>query len=144
MENETTKIEVPTEVHHDQKIPPTMWKWYFGWHPRILLTVPIFIFFVYSGLWFILDEIGDVIYFFQSKPVTWGAVFLIIFLGSFLLILIFAPIYICFLSIGWLYEIMIGNHGAWKKFLYTIGIILLVLIGTSLIRLFTAWILGIL
>lgn len=37
-----------------------------------------------------------------------------------------------------------GNYTAWKKFLYSIGIILMVVFGTSIIRLFTAWMLGIL
>ncbi len=134
MENETNALEKT----------PTLWKWYFGWHPRLFLSVPIFLMFAYQGLWFIWAEIQDITFFFQTKPITWGAIFLIMFFGTFLIWFILAPIYICFASIGWLYQINIGNKTAWRKFLYTIGIILLVIFGTSLIRLFTAWILGIL
>jgi len=137
MENEITKKESTKEI-------PTIWKWYFGWHPRILLTVPIFLFFVYSGIWFIFAEISDIVFLFQTTPVTWGSIFLIMFLGSFLIMLILLPIYICFYAISWLYEIIVGNYTSWKKFLYTVGVILLVLFGTSLVRLFTAWIFGIL
>lgn len=122
----------------------TLWKWYFGWHPRILLTLPIFLIFAYQGVWFIWAEISDVIFFFQHTPVTWGAILFIVFLGAIVIWFIIAPIYICFGSIVWLYQINIGKNTAWKKFLYSAGIILLVVFGTSIIRLFTAWILGIL
>ncbi len=145
MENETNLLKnTPTSEAYQTKETPTLWKWYFGWHPRLFLSVPIFLLFAYQGLWFVWAEIGDVVFFFQTKPVTWGSIFLIMFFGSFLIWFILAPIYICFASIEWLYEINIGKHTAWKKFLYTVGIILLVVFGTSIIRLFTGWILGIL
>ena len=131
----------PHVVHH-VKHKPTMWKWYFCWHPRVLLTVPIFLLFAYQGIWFFITEIKDVIYFFHSMPVTWGKIFLVIIFGSFLLMLVLLPIYLCFASIEWLYEIVTGEHTAWKKFLYSTGIILLVFVGTSLIRMFTLWITG--
>ncbi len=125
------------------KKPPTMWKWYFSWHPRIFLTVPIFLIFVYQGFWFIWAEISDVIFFFNTTPITWASIFFILLLGSFFLSLLFLPIYICFCSISWLYEININFKG-WKKFLYSIGIIILVTFGPGLIRLLTNWMLGIL
>ena len=141
MKNEINSLE-ETPASEVQKIP-SLWKWYFGWHPRLFLSVPIFLFFVYQGLWFIWAEIQDMRFFFQNTEITWGAILLIMFFGAFLIWLIFAPIYICFASIGWLYEVNTGSYTAWKKFLYTIGIILLVLFGTSIIRLFTTWTLGI-
>lgn len=122
----------------------TIWKWYFGWHPRIFFTIPIFIIFVYQGIWLILSEISDIIIFFQDTSITWGRIFLVIFLGSFLLTLILSPIYISFCSISWLYEVNEKNQTPWKKFMYSLGIILLVVIGTSLIKIFTAWLLGVL
>jgi hypothetical protein len=103
--------------------------------------VPIFLLFVYQGLWFIWAEIRDVVFFFQHTEVTWGAIFLIFIGGSILVWFLLLPIYICFYSIEWLYQINIGNYTAWKKFLYSIGIILLVVFGTSIIRLFTTWVL---
>ena len=123
---------------------PTLWKWYFGWHPRVFLTAPIFLFFAYQGLWYIVAEINDVIFIFNNTPVTWGAVFLLIIFGTFLFALFVIPIYICFYSIDLFYEINIGNETAWKKFLYSIGIILLVIFGPGIIRLFTLWMLGVL
>lgn len=126
------------------KETPTLWKWYFGWHPRIFLTVPIFLLFVYQGFWFILAEIRDVVFFFQHTEITWGSIFLVLIFGSILIWFFLLPIYICFCSIEWLYQINIGNYTAWKRFLYSIGIILLVVFGTSIIRLFTLWVLGVL
>ncbi len=143
MENETTNKSPIHETHQVKEIP-TLWKWYFGWHPRILITVPIFLYFIYSGLWFIWAEIGDVIYFFQTKPVTWGSMFLIMFFGIFLFWFLLAPVLISFYSISWLYGMITRNYTAWKKFLYSTGIFLLVIVGTNLIHLFTLWILGIL
>jgi len=143
MENEPIERISISETYRIKETP-TLWKWYFGWHPRILINVPIFLLFVYHGIWFIWAELTDIIYFFQTKPVTWGAIILIMFFGFILMWFIIAPIYICFASINWLYEINIKNNTAWKKFLYSIGIILLVVFGTSIIRLFTAWALGIL
>ena len=138
MENEDIEKNI------DQtKEPPTLWKWYFGWHPRIFLTVPIFLLFVLQGLWFIRAIFGDVVFFFQHTEITWGSIFLVFIVGGFLITFIIAPIYLCFYSIGWLYEVNIGNDSAWKKFLYSIGLILLVVFGTSLIRLFNAWVIGI-
>jgi len=119
---------------------PTFWKWYFGWNPRIFLTAPIFLIFVYLGLWFVLAEIKDVLFFFQHTEVTWMAILLIMCFGVFLFWFIIAPIVICFWSIDWLYKINIEKNSPWKKFLYSIGIILLVTVGTSLIRAFTAWV----
>ena len=143
MENETTENSLFSETYQTKE-KPTLWKWYFGWHPRLFLTVPVFLFFVYQGIWFIFAEIEDVVFFFQTKPVTWGAIILIMFLSAFLIWFLLAPIVICFNSIEWLYKINIGDFTAWKKFLYSIGIFLLVLFGTSIIRIFTLWILGIL
>lgn len=125
------------------KETPTLWKWYFGWHPRILLTIPFFLMFVYQGLWFIWAEISDIIFFFNTTPITWGAIFLILILGTFFIGLLSLPIYICFCSISWFYEININNKG-WKRILYSIGIILLVSIGPGIIRALNNWILGIL
>lgn len=143
MEDEITSLEkIPDS--YQTKEPITLWKWYFGWHPRIFLTVPAFLTFVYSGFWFIWAEIHDVIYFFQTKPISWGSIILVLIFGSFLLSFIIAPIYICFASIDWLYEINIGNNTAWKKFLYSVGIILLVIFGTGIIRLLITWVLSIL
>lgn len=136
-------MEEPNIARTQDKQKPTLWKWYFGWHPRIFLTAPIFLLFVYQGIWFILKELGDIILYFQTKPVTWGAVFFIFILGSFLFFLLMLPIYICFLSVTWLYEVNIGDYTAWKKFLLSIGTILLVFFGTSIIYLITTWILGI-
>jgi len=144
MENETNLLEkTSTSETYQTKETPTIWKWYFGWNPRLFFSVPIFLVFAYQGLWFIWAEIQDVVFFFQHTEVTWGAILLIMIFGSFLIWFILAPIVICFCSISWLYEINTGNNTAWKKFLYSIGIILLVLLGTSIIRLFTTWILGI-
>lgn len=126
------------------KETPTLWKWYFAWHPRILLSVPIFLLFVYQGLWFIWAEISDVTFFFRHTEITWGSIFLVLIFGSLLIWFFLSPIYICFCSIEWLYQINIGNNTAWKKFLYSIGIVLLVVFGTSIIRLFTLWVLGVL
>lgn len=139
-----SEIEAIEEIPVNQtKQPPSFWKWYFGWHPRLFLTVPTFLLFVYQGLWYIWAEIQDVILFFTSRPITWGAIFLVMILGTFLTWFILAPIYISFSSLVWLYEINTGKYSAWKKFLSTLGIILLVMFGTGLIRLFTAWILQI-
>lgn len=144
MENETNPLrETSITETYIAKETPTLWKWYFGWHPRILFSLPIFLLFVYNGIWFIGAEIADVIYFFQTKPVSWGAIFLIIFFGAILFWLFIAPIYISFRSVGWIYEINIGNNTAWKKFLCSIGIVLLVVFGTSIIRIISIWILGI-
>ncbi len=142
MENET--IETTVSEIHSIKERPTLWKWYFGWRPQILIRVPILLFFIYSGIWFIWAELQDLIFFFHTKPVTWGAIFLILLFGSILVWFIIVPIYICFASIGWLYEIITGYSTPWRKFLYSIGIILLVIFGTSIIRLLVAWALGIL
>lgn len=143
MENEITPLEKISETPQTKE-PVTFWKWYFGFHPRLFLTVPVFLMFAYQGIWFLWAEIQDVFYFFQVKPITWGSILLVLLFGSFLIWFIFAPIYICFASINWLYEINIGKNTAWKKFLYSIGVILLVLFGPGIIRLFTSWILGIL
>lgn len=143
MENKTIEDTTVSETYQIKE-PPTLWKWYFGWRPQILFRVPIFLLFVYQGIWFILGEIQDVIFFFQHTPITWWSILLVMFFGSILVWFILAPIFICFMSIDWLYQINIGKNTAWRKFLYSIGIILLVLFGTSIIRLFTAWILGIL
>jgi len=145
MTNETNSLEkTPIPETYRAKETPTLWKWYFGWHPRLFFSVPIFLVFVYQGLWFIRAEIQDMVFFFQHTEVTWGAILLIMTFGSILIWFILAPIYICFGSIDWLYQINIGNYTAWKKFLYSIGIILLVVFGASIIRLLTAWVLGIL
>lgn len=145
MENETNLLEkTPATETYQVKEPITLWKWYFGWHPRLFLTVPTFLIFAIYGIWYIFAEFQDVIFFFQTKPVTWGAILLIVILGSVLIWFLVAPIYISFGSIYWLYQINIKNNTAWKKFLYSIGIILLVIFGTGIIRLFTDWILGIL
>lgn len=129
---------------YQTKQPPNLWKWYFGWHPRIFVTVPTFLLFVYSGLWFIWAEISDIVFFFQHTEITWRSIFVVFVLGNMVLWLIILPTYICFWSIEWLYQINVVNYTAWKKFLYSIGIILLVIFGTSAIRIFTAWIMGIL
>jgi hypothetical protein len=144
MGGEADILEMSPEIEADRsKEPVTLWRWYFGWHPRLFLTVPTFLIFIYQGISYIFIELRDVIYFFQSRPVTWGAIFLIIILGSILFWLVAAPIYISFGSISWLYEINVGNYTPWKKFLYSIGIFLLVIFGTWAIRLFTSWVLGI-
>lgn len=143
MEEETIEKVLVTETYQTKKIP-NLWRWYFAWHPRIFLTVPAFLLFVYSGFWFIWAEIRDIIFFFQTKPVTWGAIILIMLLGTLLIWFFIAPIYICFASIDWLYKINIGNKTAWKKFLYSIGILLLVIVGATIIRDLAAWILGVL
>lgn len=143
MENETTLLEEIPETY-PTKEPITFWKWYFGWHPRLFLTIPAFLLFAYQGIWFFWAEIQDIIYFFQTKPITWGSILLVILFGSFLIWFFILPIYICFGSIFLLYQINIENNTAWKKFLYSIGVILLVLFGPGIIRLFTSWILGIL
>ena len=134
--------EIPETTEFKQ--PISLWKWYFGWHPRLFLTIPFFLIFAYQGLWFIVAEFQDIVYFFQTTPVTWGSILLILLGGSILLWFILGPIYISFASIGWLYEISIGKQTAWKKFLSIVGIILLALVGPNLLRLFTNWILGIL
>ncbi len=130
----------------DNKHPakPTFWKWYFGWRPQILFRVPIFLMFVYQGIWVIWVTIQDIVFFFQTTPVTWGSIILIMIFGSILVWFFLLPIAICFGSIYWLYHINIEKYTAWRKFLYSIGIILLVMFGTGIIQLFTAWILGIL
>ena len=99
MENEKIEETLVSETYQIKE-EPTLWKWYFGWHPRIFLTLPIFVLFVYSGIWFIWTELKDIVFFFQTTPVTWGAIFLIVILGSVFLMLLLAPIYICFLSIS--------------------------------------------
>lgn len=124
--------------------PPTIWKWYFGWHPRIFVTLPVFLLFTYQGLWYIWAELQDIIFFFQTAPVTWGSIFLVLIFGAILMWFVLAPIVIPFMSINWLYEINIGEHTAWRKFIYSSGIILLVILGTGIIRFFTLWILGLL
>jgi hypothetical protein len=145
MEDETGILEkTPTPETYQVKKTTSLWRWYFGWHPRLFLTVPAFLIFVIYGIWYIVAEFQDVIYFFQNKPITWGSILLVLLFGSVLLWFIIAPIYISFCSISWLYEVNIKDSTAWKKFLSSIGIILLVLFGTSIIRLFTNWILGIL
>lgn len=136
--------EIPTLETYQTDKTPSMWKWYFGWHPRLFFTVPIFLVFVYQGISYIFSELGDVIRFFQKTPITWASIFLVIIFGSILFWFFAAPIYICINSINWLYEVNNGKYTAWKKFLFTIGIILLVLLGTEIIRLFTNWVLGIL
>lgn len=143
MEDETNSLEKRPVVETHKIEPPTFWRWYFGWHPRLFLTIPTFLIFAYQGVWFIGAEIQDIIYFFQTKPVTWGSIFLIMFLGSALISFIIMPIYICFASLVWLYEISIGNNTAWRKFLYSIGIVLLVFVGADVLHLFTNWIIGI-
>jgi len=47
---------------------------YIGWRPQIFVRVPAFLLFVYSGLWFIVVEIQDVINFFRYTPPTWGRI----------------------------------------------------------------------
>lgn len=136
--------EIFSDLDNKQHAKPTLWKWYFGWRPQILFRVPIFLVFAYQGFWYIWAEIRDIIYFFQTTPVTWGSILLVMLFGSILIWFFLAPIFICFYSIEWLYEINIGKNTAWKKFLYSIGIILLVIFGAGIIRLFTSWILGIL
>ena len=129
----------------EQKItkePPSMWKWYFGWHSRMLLTIPVFLLFVYQGIWFAIVTLRDVIIFFRYVQITWGAIFLVFILGGYLLMFLVAPAYICFCAIGWLYKVNIGENTAWGKFLYSIGISLLVFFGTSLIRMFNLWVMG--
>lgn len=142
MKKELTRIEDITEISQ-VKEPPTFWKWYFSFHPRLFLTIPAFLLFVYQGLWFVIAEIQDILYFFHTKPITWGSILLVLLFGSILIWFILAPIYICLYSISWLYEVNIGKYSAWRKFLYSIGIVLLVSFGPGLIRLFTSWILGI-
>lgn len=136
--------EIFSDSDSKQYTKTTLWKWYFGWRPQILFRVPLFLLFVYQGLWFVWAELQDVIFFFQTKPVTWGSILLIMIFGSILIWFILAPVVVCFGSIYWLYEINIGKNTAWRKFLYSIGIILLVMFGAGIIRLFTAWIFGIL
>jgi hypothetical protein len=143
MENKTEE-QMPVLETYLTKEPPTLWKWYFGWHPRIFITVPIFILFVFSGIWFIFTELQDVISFFRQTPVTWLTIFFVLILGSIFLTLLYLPIYICFRAIGWLYEINNENHTPWKKFLYSVGILLLVAIGATIIRDILAWIMGVL
>src|SRR5665648_502227 len=87
------------------KEPPTLWKWYFGWHPRIFLSIPIFLLFVYQGLWFILAEFRDIVFFFNHTEITWGSIFLVLIFGSILIWFFLLPIYICFCSIDWLYQV---------------------------------------
>jgi len=118
---------------------PTIWKWYFGWHPRIFLTVPAFLMFVYNGLWFLWYEIQDVISFFKYTPVTWGSILLILLFGSVLIWFIIGPIFICFYSIPWLYKVNTEDYSPWKKFLYSIGIVVLVPIVASLVRMLVLW-----
>lgn len=143
MENETTLFKEIPETY-PTKEPITFWKWYFGFHPRLFLTIPAFLLFVYQGFWFVWAEFQDVLYFFQVKPITWGSILLVLLCGSLLIWFVLAPIVICFASLGWLYEVNIGKYTAWKKFLYSIGIFLLVFVGPGLLRLFTSWVLGIL
>jgi len=121
---------------------PSVWKWYFNFHPLALIKVLVFLIFVYQGIWFIGAEFRDIISFFQH-PVTWGSVFLIILFGSFLIWFIIGPIYICFASINWLYEINSARGSWWEKFGKSTGIVLLVIFGTAIIRLFTRWVLNI-
>jgi len=90
--------DIEKEIDQIKKTP-TLWKWYFGLHPRIILSVPIFLLFVYQGLWFIWAEIQDVVFFFQYKEVTWGAIFWVFIFGSILVWFLLLPIYICFYSI---------------------------------------------
>jgi hypothetical protein len=139
---ETILLESKDSSVYQAKELPSLWKWYFNWHPLTLIKVPIFLIFIYQGIWFIGAELQDVISFFQH-PVTWGSIFLIILFGSILIWFIIGPIYICFASINWLYEINIGEDSWWKKFGKSIGIILLVIFGTSIIRLLTLWVLNI-
>jgi len=73
MENETNLLEkTSTSETYQTKETPTIWKWYFGWNPRLFFSVPIFLVFAYQGLWFIWAEIQDVVFFFQHTEVTWG------------------------------------------------------------------------
>lgn len=134
MDDQQFEIEPESEVSQ-AKEKLDLWEWYFSWHPRVLFTVPIFLLFAYSGLWLIWAEFHDVVSIFQGTPVTWISVFLVIIFGSFILMLLGIPVWICFASISWLHEINVSEYTAWKKFLYSLGIILLVVIGASLLRL---------
>lgn len=129
-------VKLAGEIFSDNKATPkpTLWKWYFGWRPQILFRVPIFLYFVQQGIWSIWFDLQVIALFFQHAAVTWGGIFLIMILGSVLLMLFLSPIWICFGSIYWLYQINIEKYSAWRKFLYSIGIILLVIFGTMLIK----------
>ncbi|MDD5569072.1 MAG: hypothetical protein PHG23_01500 [Candidatus Pacebacteria bacterium] len=142
MEKEMVLLKKEGSEKYKTEGIPSVWKWYFNFHPLTLIKVPIFLIFLYQGIWFIGAELQDIISFFQH-PVTWGSIFLIILFGTFLIWFIIGPIYICFASINWLYEINTGKDLWWGKFWKSTGIILLVIFGTSIIRLFTQWALNI-
>jgi|GEM_PF-2752556 len=133
---------LPEKTYYDEMYnEPSLWGWYFCKHPRVLILVPIFLYFTLRGIALGVFTITDIIYFFQQH--TWGAVAVYLVFGTIMIPLLFLPAILSFYSIKWLYSTFIELKNAWAKLGLTIFLILILPEIESLIRYLYLLILGI-
>lgn len=138
MENHLESIPEILEV----KRKMTYGQWLFSLHPRIFLTLPLFLLSIWGAIVSILIIYSDLLRFFTYMPVTWWNVFLIFFFGSFLISIVIAPIVINLISPYFIFLILQEKYSAWNKFFYIILVLLLFGYGPQLSIAFYQWILG--
>jgi RNA polymerase subunit RPABC4/transcription elongation factor Spt4 len=110
--------EVQENMTFQKDTQPTLWQWYFCKHPRVLILVPVFLYFILGGVTSGITAITDMIYFFQIH--TWGAVAVYLILGTVLIPIVLLPSIVAFYSIKWLYSTFFELKNPWAKLGLTI------------------------
>jgi hypothetical protein len=136
---EGTPLLAPIE--QEQKEPVSLWQWYFCKHPRVLILVPVFLYFVLGGITSGFTAITDMIYFFQVH--RWGAVAVYLIFGGILIPVVLTPAFLAFYSIKWLHSIFVEVENAWAKLGLTICLILILPWVLSIFRYLYLLVLGI-